>query len=193
MAGGNKSLGRFILDGILPAPRGMPQIEVSFDIDANGILNVAAQDKGTGKEQRITIQAASGLSDAEIEQMQRDAEEHAEEDRKRREAAEVRNRADTAAYEADKLLRDQEDKLDDDLKTELEGKIAALRAALEAESDETAPIESALEELNQTLMKVGERAYAAQQAEQAAGGADPATPDDQPEDDDTVEGEFREV
>ena len=195
MAGGNKSLGRFILDGILPAPRGMPQIEVSFDIDANGILNVAAQDKGTGKEQRITIQAASGLSDAEIEQMQRDAEEHAEEDRKRREAAEVRNRADTAAYEADKLLRDQEDKLDDDLKAELEGKIAALRAALEAESDETAPIESALEELNQTLMKVGERAYAAQQAEQdqQAPGAGPAGPDGEPDDDDTVEGEFREV
>ena len=194
MAGGNKSLGRFILDGILPAPRGMPQIEVSFDIDANGILNVAAQDKGTGKEQRITIQAASGLSDSEIEQMQRDAEEHAEEDRKRREAAEIRNRADTAAYEADKLLRDQEDKLDGDLKAELEGKIAALRAALEAESDETAPIESALEELNATLMKVGERAYAAQQAEQqSAGGADPASPDDAPDDDDTVEGEFREV
>ena len=195
MAGGNKSLGRFILDGILPAPRGMPQIEVSFDIDANGILNVAAQDKGTGKEQRITIQAASGLSDAEIEQMQRDAEEHAEEDRKRREAAEVRNRADTAAYEADKLLRDQEDKLDDDLKTELEGKIAALRAALEAESDETAPIESALEELNATLMKVGERAYAAQQAEQdqQPPGAGPAGPDGEPDDDDTVEGEFREV
>ena len=193
MAGGNKSLGRFILDGILPAPRGMPQIEVSFDIDANGILNVAAQDKGTGKEQRITIQAASGLSDSEIEQMQRDAEEHAEEDRKRREAAEIRNRADTAAYEADKLLRDQEDKLDDDLKAELEGKIAALRAALEAESDETAPIESALEELNATLMKVGERAYAAQQAEQQSAGADPASPDDAPDDDDTVEGEFREV
>ena len=194
MAGGNKSLGRFILDGILPAPRGMPQIEVSFDIDANGILNVAAQDKGTGKEQRITIQAASGLSDSEIEQMQRDAEEHAEEDRKRREAAEIRNRADTAAYEADKLLRDQEDKLDDDLKAELEGKIAALRAALEVESDETAPIESALEELNATLMKVGERAYAAQQAEQATGGAGSVDPDDQPDDDDdTVEGEFREV
>ena len=198
MAGGNKSLGRFILDGILPAPRGMPQIEVSFDIDANGILNVAAQDKGTGKEQRITIQAASGLSDDEIEQMQRDAEEHADEDRKRREAAEIRNRADTAAYEADKILRDQEDKLDNDLKSELEGKIAALRAALEAESDETGPIEAALEELNAALMKVGERAYAAQQqAEQqagqqpggpAAGGAPPDL-----DDDDTVEGEFREV
>ena len=191
MAGGNKSLGRFILDGILPAPRGMPQIEVSFDIDANGILNVAAQDKGTGKEQRITIQAASGLSDAEIEQMQRDAEEHADEDRKRREAAEIRNRADTAAYEADKLLRDQEDKLDDDLKSELESKIAALRSALEAESDETAPIESALEELNAALMKVGERTYAAQQEQQTAGAAAGGTEPDL--DDDTVEGEFREV
>ena len=199
MAGGNKSLGRFILDGILPAPRGMPQIEVSFDIDANGILNVAAQDKGTGKEQRITIQAASGLSDDEIEQMQRDAEEHADEDRKRREAAEIRNRADTAAYEADKILRDQEDKLDDELKSELEGKIAALRAALEAEGDETAPIEAALEELNATLMKVGERAYA-QQAEQQAGqqpgqqpGGGPAGGEPDDLDDDTVEGEFREV
>ena len=198
MAGGNKSLGRFILDGILPAPRGMPQIEVSFDIDANGILNVAAQDKGTGKEQRITIQAASGLSDDEIEQMQRDAEEHADEDRKRREAAEIRNRADTTAYEADKILRDQEDKLDDDLKTELEGKIAALRSALEAEGDETGPIEAALEELNAALMKVGERAYAAQQQAEQQGGPQPggpaaggAPPD--PDDDDTVEGEFREV
>ena len=199
MAGGNKSLGRFILDGILPAPRGMPQIEVSFDIDANGILNVAAQDKGTGKEQRITIQAASGLSDDEIEQMQRDAEEHADEDRKRREAAEIRNRADTAAYEADKILRDQEDKLDDDLKSELEGKIAALRAALEAEGDETGPIEAALEELNAALMKVGERAYAAQQqaeqqaGQQAGGTADGGAPPDPDDDDDTVEGEFREV
>ena len=194
MAGGNKSLGRFILDGILPAPRGMPQIEVSFDIDANGILNVAAQDKGTGKEQRITIQAASGLSDDEIEQMQRDAEEHADEDRKRREAAEIRNRADTAAYEADKILRDQEDKLDDELKSELEGKIAALRAALEEEGDETAPIEAALEELNATLMKVGERAYA-QQAEQQAGQQPGQQPGGGPDDldDDTVEGEFREV
>ena len=199
MAGGNKSLGRFILDGILPAPRGMPQIEVSFDIDANGILNVAAQDKGTGKEQRITIQAASGLSDDEIEQMQRDAEEHADEDRKRREAAEIRNRADTAAYEADKILRDQEDKLDDELKSELESKIAALRATLEAEGDETGPIEAALEELNATLMKVGERAYA-QQAEQQAGqqpgqqpGGGPAGGEPDDLDDDTVEGEFREV
>ncbi len=192
MAGDNKSLGRFILDGILPAPRGMPQIEVSFDIDANGILNVGAQDKGTGKEQRITIQAASGLSDSEIEQMQREAEDHAEEDVLRRELAEVRNRADTAAYEADKLMRDQEDKLDEDLKSELTEKIAAVRSALEAEGLEKAPIESALDELNATLMKVGERTYGAQQAEAAAaaaaaGGAPPEAEDD------TVEGEFREV
>ncbi len=192
MAGDNKSLGRFILDGILPAPRGMPQIEVSFDIDANGILNVGAQDKGTGKEQRITIQAASGLSDAEIEQMQREAEEHAEEDVLRRELAEVRNRADTAAYEADKLMRDQEDKLDEDLKSELTEKIAAVRSALEAEGLEKAPIESALDELNATLMKVGERTYGAQRAEAeaagaTAGGAPPGAEDD------TVEGEFREV
>ena len=192
MAGGNKSLGRFILDGILPAPRGMPQIEVSFDIDANGILNVGAQDKGTGKEQRITIQAASGLSDAEIEQMQREAEEHAEEDQLRRELAEIRNRADTAAYEADKLMRDQEDKIDEDLKSELTEKIAAVRSALEAEGLEKAPLESALDELNATLMKVGERTYGAQRAEAeaataAAGGA-PSGPED-----DTVEGEFREV
>ena len=192
MAGDNKSLGQFILDGILPAPRGMPQIEVSFDIDANGILNVGAQDKGTGKEQRITIQAASGLSDSEIEKMQHEAEEHAEEDLLRRELAEIRNRADTAAYEADKLMRDQEDKIDEDLKSELTEKIAAVRSALAAEGLEKAPLESALDELNATLMKVGERTYGAQRAEAeaataAAGGA-PSGPED-----DTVEGEFREV
>ena len=192
MAGDNKSLGQFILDGILPAPRGMPQIEVSFDIDANGILKVGAQDKGTGKEQRITIQAASGLSDSEIEKMQHEAEEHAEEDLLRRELAEIRNRADTAAYEADKLMRDQEDKIDEDLKSELTEKIAAVRSALAAEGLDKAPLESALDELNATLMKVGERTYGAQRAEAeaataAAGGA-PSGPED-----DTVEGEFREV
>ena len=195
MAADNKSLGQFILDGILPAPRGMPQIEVTFDIDANGILNVRAQDKGTGKEQRITIQAASGLSDSEIEQMQRDAETHAEEDKQRREAVEIRNRADTTAYEADKILRDQEDKLDADLKAELESKIAALRTALEAEDAEIAPIQSALDDLNATLMKVGERVYGQQQDGGAAPGGPgaPPPPGGGGDDDDTVEGEFREV
>ena len=194
MAADNNSLGQFILDGILPAPRGMPQIEVTFDIDANGILNVRAQDKGTGKEQRITIQAASGLSDSEIEQMQRDAEMHAEEDQKRREAVEIRNRADTTAYEANKILSDQEDKLDADLKSELEAKIAALRAVLDSDDAEIATIQSALDDLNATLMKVGERVYGQQQdgGPGAAPGA-PPPPGGGNDDDDTVEGEFREV
>ena len=191
MAADNNSLGQFILDGILPAPRGMPQIEVTFDIDANGILNVRAQDKGTGKEQRITIQAASGLSDSEIEQMQRDAEMHAEEDQKRREAVEIRNRADTTAYEANKILSDQEDKLDADLKSELETKIAALRAVLDSDDAEIASIQSALDDLNATLMKVGERVYGQQQDGGAPGAPPPPSGGD--DDDDTVEGEFREV
>ena len=190
MAADNNSLGQFILDGILPAPRGMPQIEVTFDIDANGILNVRAQDKGTGKEQRITIQAASGLSDSEIEQMQRDAEMHAEEDQKRREAVEIRNRADTTAYEANKILSDQEDKLDADLKSELEAKIAALRAVLDSDDAEIATIQSALDDLNATLMKVGERVYGQQQD---GGPGAPPPPGGAGDDDDTVEGEFREV
>ena len=191
MAGGNKSLGKFILDGIIPAPRGMPQIEVTFDIDANGILNVGAQDKGTGKEQRITIQGSSGLSDDEIAAMQRDAEEHAEEDQRLRELVEVRNRAETTAYEAEKVLREQDDKLDDELKAEMQGKITALRTSLE--SDDAGPIQSALDDLNTTLMKVGEKIYGQQEPAAAPdmGGAAGAAPP--PSDDDTVEGEFREV
>ncbi len=188
MAGGNKSLGKFILDGIIPAPRGMPQVEVTFDIDANGILNVGAQDKGTGKEQRITIQGSSGLSDDEIATMQRDAEEHAEEDQRLRELAEVRNRAETTAYEAEKVLRDQEDKIDEELKVEMQGKIDTLRAALE--SDDVAPIQTALDDLNTSLMKVGEKIYGQQQA---AGEAPDMGDDASPPEDDTVEGEFREV
>ncbi len=188
MAGGNKSLGKFILDGIIPAPRGMPQVEVTFDIDANGILNVGAQDKGTGKEQRITIQGSSGLSDDEIATMQRDAEEHAEEDQRLRELAEVRNRAETTAYEAEKVLRDQEDKIDEELKVEMQGKIDTLRTALE--SDDVVPIQTALDDLNTSLMKVGERIYGQQQA---AGEAPDMGDDASPPEDDTVEGEFREV
>ncbi|MCY3568339.1 MAG: molecular chaperone DnaK, partial [Chloroflexi bacterium] len=188
MAAGNKPLGKFILDGILPAPRGMPQIEVTFDIDANGILNVGAQDKGTGKEQRITIQGSSGLSEDEIAAMQRDAEEHAEEDQRQRELVEVRNRAETTAYEAEKILSDQEDKLDEELKIELQGKIETLRGALE--SEDAAPIQAALDDLNTTLMKVGERIYGQQEPAGATADAAGAAP---PPDDDTVEGEFREV
>jgi molecular chaperone DnaK len=131
MAADNRTLGKFMLDGILPAPRGVPQIEVSFDIDANGILNVKAHDKGTGKEQKITITASSGLSKEEIERMQREAEAHAAEDTKHREEVETRNAADTMAYNAEKTLREQKDKIPSDLNQEVEGKIAAVRSALQ--------------------------------------------------------------
>ena len=127
MAPDNKSIGRFNLDGILPAPRGMPQIEVSFDIDSNGILNVSAKDKGTGKEQRITITASSGLNDSEIEQMVRDAESHEDEDKRRREQVEARNAADSLVYSAEKMLAYNADNIPEELKQEVEAKIQALR------------------------------------------------------------------
>src|SRR5262245_30192726 len=128
MASENKTIGRFVLDGILPAPRGVPQVEVTFDIDANGILNVSARDKATGKEQKITIQASSGLSKDEIDRMVKDADAHREEDARRREEIEERNRTDSLVYQAEKLLRENGDKIPADLKTEVEGKIAAARS-----------------------------------------------------------------
>ena len=129
MADDNKSLGRFILDGILPAPRGVPQVEVTFDLDANGILNVSARDKATGKEQKITITAGGGLSKDEVEKLRQEAELHADEDRKRRDEIEIRNTADSLAYQAEKTLRENADKIDAELKSEVEGKIAAVRSA----------------------------------------------------------------
>src|SRR5437763_9385879 len=132
MASENKSLGRFILDSILPAPRGVPQIEVTFDIDANGILNVSARDKATGKEQRVVIQSSSGLSEAEIQRMVRDAEAHAAEDARRREEIEVRNQADTMHYQAEKLLRDQGANLPEHVRTDVAEKSAAVKRALDA-------------------------------------------------------------
>ncbi|HUT97217.1 MAG TPA: molecular chaperone DnaK, partial [Dehalococcoidales bacterium] len=129
MAADNRTLGRFMLDGILPSPRGLPQIEVSFDIDANGILNVKALDKGTGKEQKITITASSGLSKEEVSTMQKDAEAHATEDSKRRQEIEARNMADTLAYTAEKTMRDNKDKIPAELNTELEGKVKAVKDA----------------------------------------------------------------
>ena len=131
MANDNRTLGRFMLDGILPAPRGVPQIEVSFDIDANGILSVKAHDKGTGREQKITITASSGLSKEEVEKMQREAEMHAAEDTERREEVETRNTADTLAYTAEKTLREHKDKIPSDLNQEIESKVAAVRSALQ--------------------------------------------------------------
>ena len=157
MAADNRTLGRFMLDGILPAPRGMPQIEVTFDIDANGILNVKAQDKGTGKEQKITITASSGLSKEEVAKMQRDAEAHAAEDTKRREEIEARNMADNLAYTAEKTLRDNKDKIPADLNKEVEGKVKAVKDALQGTRYRRH--QQGSQELNEAMQKVGSAVY----------------------------------
>ncbi len=190
MAADNRTLGRFMLDGILPAPRGVPQIEVTFDIDANGILNVSARDKGTGKEQKITITASSGLSKEEVEKMKREAESFAAEDAKRKEEIETRNSADSLAYTADKTLRDYGDKIPADVKQEIESKIANVKSALQG--SDVNSIRNSMQELSQAMQKVGASVY--QQpgqpppsSEQGPGGR----PDEGGED--TVEGEFREV
>ncbi len=181
MAGDNRTLGRFMLDGILPAPRGMPQIEVTFDIDANGILNVSARDKGTGKEQKITITASSGLSKGEVEKMQREAEAHAAEDARRKEEVEARNLADNLAYTAEKTLRDHKDKISDALTKEIESKIAAVRTALQGKDVNS--IRNAMQELSQVMQKVGSAVY----------GQSPGGQQGPGEGGDTTEGEFREV
>jgi molecular chaperone DnaK len=155
MASDNKSLGRFILDGIPPAPRGMPQVEVTFDVDANGILQVKAKDKASGKEQSIRIEARSGLSDADIERMKKDAEIHGEEDRKKREEAEMRNQADQLIYSAEKALKDAGDKVSNEIKTDVETKIADLKKAKESNSG----LKEALEALNTSMSKIGEAMY----------------------------------
>ena len=201
MAADNRTLGRFMLDGILPAPRGLPQIEVSFDIDANGILSVKAHDKGTGKEQKITIAASSGLSKEEVEQMQRESEVHAAEDAKRREEVETYNAADTLAYTAEKTLREQKDKIPSDLNQEVENKVAAVRSALQG--TDTEAIRQATQELNESLQKVGAAVYQQQQQQQPPGGEAPpggetppggeAPPGKEGGDEGTVEGEFHEV
>jgi molecular chaperone DnaK len=160
---------------------------VTFDIDANGILNVSAKDKATNKEQKITIQAGSGLSKEEIETLQREAEMHAAEDEVRRGEIETRNMADSLAYSAEKTLRENEDKIPAELKTDVEGKIAAVRSALEG-TDKGA-IESAVAELNASLQKIGEAVYGAQGGEGSDGTEEPGA--EAPEG--TVEGEFREV
>jgi molecular chaperone DnaK len=168
LARDNRTLGRFQLVGIPPAPRGVPQVEVTFDIDANGIVNVSAKDQGTGKEQKITITASSGLSKDEVDRMMRDAESHAEEDKKRREEIETRNRADQAAYAAEKFVQESGDKLGAE-KGPVEAAIAALKSALEA--NDTAAMNTAMEQLTQAQHKAAEALY--KQAGPAPGGAGP--------------------
>ena len=187
MAGENKSIGRFMLDGILPAPRGAPQVEVTFDIDANGILKVSAKDQGTGKEQHITITASSGLNEQEIDQMVRDAETHAEDDQRRREVAETRNQADNAAYAAERLLRENGEAIPEDLKTDVEGKIAAVRSTLDTQ--DAAAMKSALDDLNEAVQRAAQAA--ASQQQQPPGDAQSGPSDEPPGG--TVEGEYREV
>ncbi|NLT06399.1 MAG: molecular chaperone DnaK [Solirubrobacterales bacterium] len=180
MANGNKSLGKFQLTGIPPAPRGVPQIEVGFDIDANGIVNVTAKDLGTGKEQKIEIKAGSGLSDSEVEQMVKDAESHAEDDRRQRELVEARNNAENAAYQAEKQLEELGDGVDDAAKTEIRDAIAAVRGVLE--SEDPAEINAKSEALQASFHKVSEQMYAAaaaqQQAADGAGDGEAAGGDD---------------
>jgi len=191
MAADNRTLGRFMLDGILPAPRGLPQIEVSFDMDANGILSVRAHDKGTGKEQKITITASSGLEKSEIDKMQKEAEMHASEDAKQREKIETFNQADTLAYTAEKTLRDNKDKIPADLNKEVEDKVQAVKTALQAQDIDK--VKAATSELNAVLQKIGEAVYKQEPPPSGpdAGGA--GAPPPPPDDGGTVEGEFREV
>jgi len=193
----NRSLGSFILDGIPPAPRGIPQVEVTFDIDANGIVNVSARDKGTGREQKITIVASSGLSKDQINNMVRDAESHAAEDKRRKEEVEERNLADSAAYRAEKSITELGDKLTSEQKGELETKIADIRAALS--TDDVERIKSARESLEQSFHKISEAIYSQAGAAGGTPGADfggttQETPSDQGSpNDDTIEGEYKEM
>jgi molecular chaperone DnaK len=168
MAAYNKSLGKFQLTGIPPAPRGVPQIEVTFDIDANGILNVGAKDLGTGKEQKIEIKAGSGLADAEVERMVKDAEAHAEDDRRQRELVEARNTAENAAYQAERQVKEMEDTLDSSAKEEIEAAIKDVRDNLE--SDDIALLNSKTDALQASFHKVSEQMYAAAQQQAAAAG-----------------------
>src|SRR5437899_1173457 len=167
MAGYNKSLGKFQLTGIPPAPRGIPQIEVTFDMDADGILNVSAKDLGTGKEQKIEIRSGSGLSDAEVEQMVKDAEAHAEEDRRQRELVEARNNGENAAYQAEKQLNEMGDKVDSSSKEQIETAIKELRDSLT--SEDVSEIQAKTNALQQAFHQVSEQMYAAAQQQPAGG------------------------
>ena len=191
---------RFILDGIPPAPRGIPQIDVSFDIDANGIVNVKAKDKATSREQHVTITASSGLNKDEVDKLVKEAQAHAEEDRRNVERIQTRNEADTFAYQIEKSLRDLGDKVPADTKKDVEEKIAALRETLKG--DDTQRIKTAMDELRTSAQKIGELMYQQEQAkqqapangEQAQQQEEPAgaTAGESKKSDDTIEGEFKE-
>ena len=191
MANDNKSIGRFMLDGIIPAPRGIPQIEVTFDIDANGILSVSAQDKGTGKEQRIVIQSGSGMDKSDIDRMVEEARQYEADDQKRRAEVDTRNQADSMVYQAEKLLNDNAEIVPQDLRADVQSKIDTLRAA--SASGNVAEMQTAINDLNGALQRLGEVVYS-QNAPPGPGAPGPDGADGGPPDDaGTVEGEFREV
>jgi len=166
MAADNKDLGRFILDGIAAAPRGVPQVEVTFDIDANGILNVKAKDKGTGKEQHITITGSSNMSEEDIEKMRKEAEEHAEEDKKKKEEVEIRNNAESLVSQSERTLKDAGDKVSDDIKKPVQEKIDALKEILKKEDTSSEEIKTKHDELSEEIQKVGAELYKATAAEE---------------------------
>jgi len=193
MAANNKSLGKFSLDGIPPAPRGIPQIEVTFDINANGILEVTAKDKATGRSQNITITASSGLSEAEVEQMRREAEAHAEEDKNRRDLIEARNTADNAIYTSEKTLKDLGEKVSTDVKSRVEAAIQKVKDV--KENDDPTVINKEIESLMQVLQEVGQAAYAQQQTteNQTTENSSDTENTQKPDDEDVVDGEFKQV
>ena len=202
MAADNTMIGQFDLTGILPAPRGVPQIAVTFDIDADGILKVSAKDNGTGKEQHITITGRSGISDDEVERLLKEAEENAEADKLKRETVEIRNAAESAVFQAEKIVKDEGEKIPDETKGDVETKIGIVKDLLADEGAETSVNASATEELQTALQAVGQAVYEANQAagveadaEDSAGDADDddSGEDSDSDEDDTVEGEFREV
>jgi molecular chaperone DnaK len=200
MSADNKSLGRFILDGIPPAPRGVPQIEVTFDINADGILNVSAKDKATGREQAMQIVPSSGLSDNEIDRMVQQAEKHASEDQKRKEAVEARNMADTAVYSAEKFISENGEQLPDAQKASLQSQIEAVKSALD--SDDPDAIKSAVQQLQMTMQQAGAAMYEGQPGAGPGGPGAPGGPGTPPpppgegdggdggDDEDVIEGEF---
>ncbi|MCW2914943.1 MAG: chaperone protein DnaK, partial [Actinomycetia bacterium] len=184
----NKKLATFQLTGLPPAPRGVPQIEVTFDIDANGIVNVAAKDLGTGKEQKMVISGGSALPKDDIEKMVRDAEQYADEDRKRKEEADVRNQADTLAYSTEKFLRENGDKIADDLKKEVEEAVTEVKKNLEG--TDTDAIRTSAEQLATVSQKMGAAMYAQQQSEAPADGADATAGAQDAQDDEVVDAEI---
>src|SRR6266545_1112512 len=192
MARDNRTLGRFHLDGIPPAPRGMPQIEVTFDLDANGILNVKAQDKGTGREQSVTITASSTLNKDEVDRMVKEAEAHASEDRAKREEVELRNQADHMIHQAEKIIKDNEARIPEDVKSEVNTKLEALKSA--AKGSDTKDLQRKMDDFNEALQKIGQHIY--QEAGASATGAAPSDGSESGEkkkEEDVVDADYREV